>query len=119
MADRARSRALQRAILVGTVLQLVMVLSGHWVAAVAALFAVVGMAISLLAGWLASFWGSSRGGRAALDGALAGGVCALIGIVVSYLLGDVPIGVIAFGTVSSAVTGALGGWLGGMRSVEN
>jgi hypothetical protein len=114
MADQTRTGALQRAIVLGTLLQLAMVISGHWIPAIAALFAVMGMAISLLAGWLAARWGSSRGGRAAVDGAIAGGACALIGIVVSYVLGDVTVAVIALGTLSSAVTGAIGGWLAGM-----
>ena len=54
-----------------------------------------------------------RGLAAARDGAIAGAACALIGIVISYLLGDVTAAVIAFGTLSSAVTGAIGGWLAG------
>ena len=114
MAEVARPGALQRATVVGTVLQLAMVLSGHWVAAIAALFAVMGMAISLIAGWLAAYWGATRGGAAARAGAIAGGLCALIGIVVSWALGDVAAAVIAFGTLSSAVTGAIGGWAAGL-----
>ena len=47
-----------------------------------------------------------------LGGLMAGGVCALLGILESFYLGDVPAWVIAFGTVSSAVTGAVGGLLG-------
>lgn len=109
MAQSVRSPTLVRGIAAGTVLQLVMVLSGHWVVAIASLFAVLGMAISALAGWIAGAQ-SGTGGAAARDGAIAGAVCALIGIVVSYLLGDVPAGVILFGTISSAVTGAIGGW---------
>jgi len=51
-------------------------------------------------------------GSAILGGVLAGGLCALIGIAVSYLLKDVPASLLALGTLSSAVTGAVGGWLG-------
>ena len=40
---------------------------------------------------------------------MAGGICAFVGILVSYFLGDVPAAVLGFGTASSAVTGALGG----------
>ena len=110
MVEQSRSGALRRGIVVGTVLQLVMVVAGHWVAAIAALFAILGMAISAVAGWLAARWTGASGGAAAGNGAIAGGVCALIGIVVSYALGDVTAAVIAFGTLSSAVTGAIGGW---------
>jgi hypothetical protein len=113
MMKPTRWDAVRNAVLAGTVLQLAMVVTGHWVASIAAMFAVLGMAISLLAGWLATYRGPSRGGRAALDGAIAGGACALIGIVVSYALGDVTAAVIGFGTVSSAVTGAFGGFAGG------
>ena len=49
---------------------------------------------------------------ALLGGLLAGGLCAFIGIVVSYLLGDVTAMILVMGTASSAVTGAIGGWLG-------
>lgn len=48
----------------------------------------------------------------AVGGAIAGAACALIGIAVSYLLGDVAVTVLVLGTVSSAVTGAIGGWSG-------
>lgn len=48
----------------------------------------------------------------ALGGLIAGGVCALIGIAVSYALGDVPAMILVVGTLSSAVIGAIGGWFG-------
>jgi hypothetical protein len=57
----------------------------------------------------------ARGGPTSsliVGGLVAGGLCALIGIFISYWLGDVPAAVLAFGTASSAVTGALGSWLG-------
>lgn len=98
--------------IVGTMLQTAMVLVGHWVAAVAGLFGPLGVAISLLVGLL---WArdEARGwGHGAAGGAVVGGVCALIGIAVSFGLGDVSAVILAFGTLSSAVTGALGGLLG-------
>jgi hypothetical protein len=52
------------------------------------------------------------GASLAAGGLLAGATCALIGIFVSYMLGDVPVTLLLLGTVSSAVTGAIGGWLG-------
>ena len=48
----------------------------------------------------------------AVGGLIAGGLCAFIGICVSYALGDVTAIILAMGTLSSAVTGAIGGWLG-------
>jgi len=101
--------AMTRWLIIGTVLQLIMVISGHFNAFIAQnLFAVGGMAISLIAGAGYGASAATRGAGAA-GGALVGGVCALIGIVVSFALGDVPALILAVGTLSSAVTGAIGG----------
>lgn len=107
------SRALTLATVAGTVLQLAMVIAGHSNKSIAALFAVGGMGISLVAGLLYAL--SSKGGSAsslAGGGLVAGGVCALIGIAVSFLLGDVPALILAVGTAGSAVAGAIGGLAG-------
>lgn len=101
-----------RWIAVGTVLQMAMVLVGHWSLVVARLFGPLGMAISLVVSLL---WAraEARGyGHAAAGGALVGGTCALLGIIVSFALGDVGAVILAFGTLSSAVAGALGGLVG-------
>lgn len=97
---------------VGTVLQTAMVLAGHWVVAVANLFGPLGVTISLVVGLLWAREAAEGYGHGAGGGAVVGGVCALIGILVSFLLGDVTAVILAFGTVSSAVTGALGGLIG-------
>lgn len=97
---------------VGTLLQTAMVLIGHWVTAVANVFGPLGVAISLVVGLLWARSEAERYGEAALGGAIVGGACALIGIAVSYLMGDVTAVILAFGTASSAVTGALGGLAG-------
>ncbi len=97
---------------IGTVAQLAMVLIGHWSSAVANLFGPLGVVISLIVGLL---WAreAARGlGNGARGGAVAGGVCACIGIAVSLLLGDVEPIILLFGTLSSAVTGLVGGLLG-------
>jgi hypothetical protein len=107
------TRALAYATAVGTILQLAMVIGGHSNKSIAALFAVLGVSISLVAGVVYAV--SARGGSTSLlavGGLLAGGLCALIGIVVSYALGDVPALILAVGTASSAVGGAIGGVLG-------
>jgi hypothetical protein len=103
-------RALLIATVIGAVAQLIMILVGHVVPYVREhLFAIVGGLISLLAG--VQYVHRARGGWAAslLGGAVAGGVCALIGIAVSYALGDVPADILLYGTLASTVTGALGG----------
>jgi hypothetical protein len=107
------NRALIQGTVIGTVLQLAMVISGHFVPSIAALFAPVGMGISLVAGLMyAKAAAPGTTGNMALGGLAAGGLCAFIGIVVSYLLGDVPAMIIAMGTCGSAVTGAIGGVIG-------
>ena len=102
-----------RATLIGTILQLAMVLAGHLHPAVATLFAPLGVGISAVAGFLFARAAGAAAGASIGGGALAGGICALIGIVVSYLLGDVEALILLLGTASSAVGGALGGWIGG------
>ena len=107
------TRALVLASVLGTVLQVVMVVAGHANPSVAAMFAAGGMSISLVAGLAYAMW--ARGGSAsslAIGGLVAGADCAFVGILVSYLLHDVPATLLVLGTVSSAITGALGGWIG-------
>jgi len=107
------TRALATAAAVGTVLQVAMVVAGHVSPTVAGLFAVGGMGSSLVAGVLyARLTPTARRGDAAIGGLLAGAICALLGILVSYLLHDVPASLLVLGTASSAVTGAIGGLLG-------
>jgi hypothetical protein len=105
-------------ILVGIGLQLLMVFAGHYSAGVTQLFAGGGMAISGLAGLLASIRGRERRRPAAAGrGAVVGGACAFVGILASDLLGDAPATLLGLGTVTSAVTGAIGGLIGRMLSV--
>ena len=107
-----RVKSLQMATLIGTALQVAMVVAGHYLPYIALhVFMFGGMGISLIAGVLYAHGADGYTG-AALGGAIAGGVCALIGIAVSVLLGDTPAIVLAFGTISSAVTGLIGGLLG-------
>ncbi len=107
------TRALFTAIIIPAVLQIVMVVAGHSDKAIASLFAVLGMAISFVAGLEYAMLARSGGTLAlAVGGLIAGAACALIGIVVSYVLHDVPASLLLLGTVSSAVTGAIGGLVG-------
>jgi hypothetical protein len=106
------SSALRLSIIVGTVLQLVMVVAGHFIPIVAQGFAIGGMSISAIAGLLYARHRSGAWKWQILGAAIAGGVCALIGIVVSFWLGDVPAVILIIGAASSAVTGAMGGVFG-------
>lgn len=104
--------ALIRATLIGTVLQLAMVIAGHFVPAIAQLFAILGMLISLVAGLL--YVRAARGGwgDSLIGGLIAGAVCAFLGILVSYLLKDVTVDILWMGTAGSAVAGLIGGAIG-------
>ncbi len=107
-----KARAVLQATLLGTVLQVAMVVAGHFSSAVTHFFAVGGMGFSLLAG-LAYGLLVPRGGRGGIvvGGVVAGAACAFLGILLSRVLGDVPTSLLLLGTCSSAVTGALGGAL--------
>lgn len=95
----------------GLALQLAMVTLGWKVAPVKAGYLIGGLLFSAVAGALyARFSGGGLTGDI-LGGLIAGGLCAFLGILVSHLLGDVPAPVLAFGTIGSAVAGAI---LGGV-----
>lgn len=111
------ARSLITAIIAGTVLQLLMVFVGHTNADVKSLFAPIGMGISLVAGIVYTVLETGLDTRDHLVGGLiAGAACAFIGIAVSCALGDVTASILVLGTASSAVTGAIGGWLGRLFS---
>jgi hypothetical protein len=104
------SRSLVVASLIGSVLQVAMVVAGHVSPSVQGMFAIGGMGLSLIAGVIyARLARPATKGAAAMGGLAAGAICAFIGILVSHLLGDVPGSLLVLGTVSSAVTGAIGG----------
>lgn len=106
--------AFRNATIVGTLLQLAMVISGHWVEFIKLnVFAVGGMLISAIAGAIYARSAKVNRKKSAAQGAIVGGLCALIGIAVSFALGDVPANILAIGTLGSAVTGAIGGAIAG------
>ncbi|OSZ72178.1 hypothetical protein CAP39_02115 [Sphingomonas sp. IBVSS1] len=105
-------KQLATATIIGSIAQIAMVVAGHSVPDVAENFAIGGMGLSALAGWLATRGQVLGLGAGAGQGAAAGAICAAIGIAVSVALGDVPASLLALGTGSSAVTGAIGGVFG-------
>ena len=119
---RTLASALRRAILVGTVLQMLTVILGHFgnLAAEHAIgFLFAGMMISATVGYLYAQDVSKGYGRGAYGGAIAGGLCALIGIAVSVLLGDMAPAVLLLRTLISVLTGAVGGLYGQMAADWN
>ncbi len=114
VAPSTGNTALKNAIIVGTILQLAMVLSGHWVEIIRLRgFAIGGMLISAVAGVVYARMARVSRRAAARNGAIAGAACAIVGIAVSVALGDTAPFILAVGTVSSAVTGAIGGGIAG------
>jgi len=106
-------KALINAIVIGTVLQLARMGPGHFIPFVKAkVFRLGGMAISLVAGLLYARAAKGAWPDSLLGGGIAGLVCAVIGIAVSVLLGDTAPAILLFGTLSSAVTGLIGGAVG-------
>jgi hypothetical protein len=99
--------------LLGSLLQVAMVVTGHYVPAVAARFGLIGTLISLVAGVVFARSLMRGTGRRVgfLGGLVAGGACALVGIAVSFGLGDVTAAILLFGTLASAVAGGVGGAL--------
>lgn len=94
---------------IGLVLQLIMVIAGHYDPAIAAWFAIGGMLISLVAGVIYVRMARNGWRDSLVGGALSGGICALVGIAVSCALGDVAPMILVFGTIGSAVAGLIGG----------
>ena len=111
------NNALQRAILVGTLLQIVFVLIAHfsvWMETHALLFA--GMMTSATVGYLYAQEVAKGYARGAYGGAIAGGLCAFIGIALSVFLGDMTGGMLLTRDLISILTGAVGGIYGQMAA---
>jgi len=107
------SSPMVKSAIIGTVLQLIMVIVGHYVPQVANLFPIAGTGFGGIAGLLNGLWSANASPQAAAGGgAVAGGAGGLLGTLVSHLLGDVPTSTLAIGTGSTAVAGIVGGLIG-------
>jgi hypothetical protein len=109
MPTNPSRNALVTATVIATGLQVAMVVTGHFVPAVATLFAPLGTFLSLVAGVLYARLSGAPVGPAAAGGAVAGALCSVLGVAVSLALGDVPAVVLAIAAVSGIVAGAIGG----------
>ena len=96
------------AVAIGAVLQLAMVVSGHWVEAIRGQYMALGLGIAFVAGLILGLRTRSGWRGTLLGGLAAGGVGAFVGVTLSFILGDVPAPVIIFATVSSALSGLIG-----------
>ncbi len=116
MADNAtRGNPLLKATTISALLQLLMVVGGHFLPQLAQLFPVLGTGLGGVAGILFGLFSKgATGGALAGGGAAAGGLGGLLGSVVSMAMGDVPGATVGIATGSTAVAGAIGGLLGKM-----
>ncbi|HET9295020.1 MAG TPA: hypothetical protein VFO06_12060 [Gemmatimonadales bacterium] len=106
-------KGLAKPTMIGTVLQVAMVLLGKVSPEVGQNFAIGGTTIAAVTGVLASLMNRQPAmGGAVGGGAIAAGVSALIGTVVSMATGQTGMDTIMIGTGSSVVAGALGGVVG-------
>ena len=113
MPDQPASNPMVKSAIVGIVLQVIMVVVGHYVPSVANLFPVAGTGIGGIAGLLNGLWSGNASQQAAAGGgAVAGGAGGALGTLLSHVLGDVPTSTIAVGTGSTAVAGIIGGLIG-------
>ena len=111
------TRALLIATVIGTVLQIAMIAAGHYVPFVRdKVFMLGGLALSLVAGLIYARMAAGDWPMSLVGGAIAGGVCALIGIAASVLLKDTPPMILVVGTLSSVATGVIGGAVGKLIS---
>ena len=110
-------RILIRALIVGTVLQVGMVVLGHFNAWVREhVYQFGSMMISATAAYLYAMHAGKGYFPGATAGAIVGGLCGLAGIVVSVVLKDTPSCVIPVGTAICVLTGAVGGLFGQMAA---
>ena len=108
------SNPMVKALGAGSILQIAMVVIGHFVPSLqaAGLFPIGGTLLGLVTGWLAGKGAPGVGlGKLATTGGLAGAGAGVLGSLVSTALGDVPLSNVGIAGLSTLVTGALGGVL--------
>jgi hypothetical protein len=112
------NQAFARSLGIGTLLQVAMVVIGHFAPAAqqAGLFPVVGTLLGAVTGWLA---GAGAKGASTINvaktGAVAGGLAGVLGSLASTALGDVPASNVGVAGAATLVTGAIGAILRSRR----
>lgn len=99
-------------VVAGVVLQVAMVVTGHFLEAVLMMSGILGVGIPFALGLA---YGASRAPdakEASRDGFLIGLVGAFVGVIVAILLGDQTWALLSFAPVSSGLTGLLGAVIG-------
>jgi len=114
-AGNLDAAALKRAVGVGTFVQLVTFAIAHvgnLLATYTVGFLFAGMMISATMGYLYALDVSKGYRLGAYGGAIAGGLCAALGIAISVVLGDMDARTLVVRTAISVLTGAVGGVFG-------
>jgi hypothetical protein len=99
-------------VIIGIVLQLAMVVAGHFLESVLNLSGILGTAIPFALGIWYGFTRRPGWGRCAWGGFVIGIVGAFIGVIAAMLMKDQTWILLTFAPLSSGVTGTLGGLLG-------
>jgi hypothetical protein len=108
---------IQRAAGTGIILQLTLVVIGHYVGWVRDnAYEFGGMMIAGVAGLLYARDFAKGYAKGALGGAIVGGACGVIGLCAANILGDVPLIALAIGSVIVVLVGAIGGLFGQMAA---
>lgn len=112
MAGQGAGGPLMKWLVVSTILQIVLVVAGHYSPAVLGMVPIVGTLIPLLVGLAYGMAAKISWGNAAWGGAVVGGVGALIGAAVSVMLGDSGMDAVMIATVAGLGAGLVGGLIG-------
>lgn len=113
MANAPAGNPILKAASIGTILQVLMVVAGHYMPQLQALYPSLGTGLGGVAGLLFALMNKgAAGGALAGGGAAAGGIGGLIGSAVSLALGDATGATVGIATGSTAVAGAIGGFIG-------
>ncbi len=115
--QRIDRKILERATLVGIVMEVVLVVTGHFVPWVEVhVFQFGGMMIAAIAGYLYGMHSAKGWGASSFAGAISGGTCGIIGIAVAVVLKEMPTIGLIVGTIICILTGAIGGLFGQMAA---
>ncbi|HEY4125569.1 MAG TPA: hypothetical protein VGM36_13205 [Rhizomicrobium sp.] len=115
--QRIDRKILERATLVGIVMEVVLVVAGHYVPWVELhVFQFGGMMIAAIAGYLYGMDSAKGWGASSLGGAISGGTCGIIGIAVAVVLQEMPMIGLIVGTLICILTGTVGGLFGQMAA---
>lgn len=109
---RSRASLIRRWTVIGSVLQVIMVLVGNRVAAIAGRFDILGTLIALTVGLLFARHAGGTLMSAAVGGALVAGVSSFVGVALAVALGHGGANVILIATLAGLVAGAIGGLIG-------